>query len=74
MQSPGSVDNHKFPVIKSSLLSASIPPQVGIEGGTPKPRKERLDSAIIELPTLKEAITISGAIELGRIFRNIMEK
>ena len=58
---PGKKGSHHLFAKIWSLLSASIAPQVGIWGGTPKPKKERAASAKITLATLNEAITIRGA-------------
>ena len=48
----------------------SMPPQVGVGGGGPKPRKERLASTMIVLPNWTEAKMMMGAVTLGRMCWN----
>jgi hypothetical protein len=46
-----------------------MPPQLGISGGRPYPRKLREASAIITPPMLMEKMMMTGAIILGRTWR-----
>src|SRR5262245_66229878 len=46
-----------------------MPPQVGISGGTPSPRNDRLASARMAVAMEKVAITIAAASRFGRIWR-----
>ena len=47
-------------------------PQLGNGGGTPKPRKLNVASAIIAFPISRVKITIMIAVILGKICRSIM--
>src|SRR5262245_5842884 len=67
---PGKTANHQLPLRRLSRLSASIPPQVGTEGGTPSPRKDKEASVRMALATLNDAITMSGARIFGIMPRN----
>ena len=49
----------------------SRPPQVGIGGWTPKPRKDRADSSMIDPPTARVADTTMGPSMFGRMWRRI---
>ncbi len=46
-------------------------PQLGISGGMPMPRKDRIASTRIAAAAMKVPCTISGATVLGRMWRNI---
>jgi len=73
MATPGKTASHHLLATNVSRLSASMLPQVGTEGGTPRPRKESAASERITLATLNEAMTVRGARMLGRIVRKIMD-
>jgi hypothetical protein len=46
--------------------SASMPPQEGVGGFTPNPRKERADSRMMMAPISRLARTMSGPTMFGR--------
>src|SRR5262245_19638437 len=71
MASPGNAVSHQ-PVGNSVRASARIEPQLAVEGGTPKPRKLRVDSIRIAEATPKVAATRTGASVLGRMCRTIV--
>src|SRR5258705_12766884 len=50
----------------------SIPPQVGVGGGTPRPRKERLDSTRVMETTQVVSRTMIGGMMFGRMCRHRM--
>src|ERR1700754_5062335 len=50
----------------------SMPPQVGVGGGTPRPRNDRLDSANITVPTRVVNNTMIGGMMFGRMWRHRM--
>src|SRR5258705_4786722 len=50
----------------------SIPPQGGVGGGAPRPRKERLDSARMTVPTRVVSRTMIGGMMFGRMCRHRM--
>jgi hypothetical protein len=52
--------------------SRSMPPRVGFGGGTPRPRKLRLDSVTMAVPRYPVARTKTGARELGVTWRSMM--
>ena len=64
--------SHQRPASSWSRLSASMPPQVGMVGGTPRPRKDSAASDRMTPATLNEAITISGDGMFGKMVRNMM--
>ena len=49
-----------------------MPPQVGISGGTPRPRKLRLASEMIAVAMAKVPITMADCIRLGRMCLTMM--
>ena len=51
-------------------LGAAEPPQLGTFTGSPKPRKLKLASAMMTLPTLMLKMTISGAAIVGQHVAN----
>ncbi|MNV61903.1 hypothetical protein D3C71_1544300 [compost metagenome] len=52
--------------------AASILPQVGAGGGTPRPRKDSALSARITQPNIDVANTVNGATQLGSTCRNMV--
>ena len=50
----------------------SMPPQVGVGGGTPRPRNDRLDSARMTVPTRVVNSTMIGGMMFGRMCRHRM--
>src|SRR5688572_10522834 len=55
----------------NARLSLSIDPQVGLGGGTPKPRKLNAVSVRITCPSARLASTITGDITFGSTWRRI---
>ena len=51
---------------------ASMLPHVGAGGGTPRPRKLSALSASSTQPNIDVARTVSGATQLGRMWRPIV--
>ncbi len=49
--------------------SAMMLPQVGVSGGMPMPRKDRIASIRMAEPQMKVPCTISGAMVLGSTWR-----
>ena len=49
-------------------LPDSMAPQVGAGGGTPRPRKDRPDSARMTVPTRVVSSTMMGAITFGNMW------
>ena len=64
---PGNSDIHHLFDNRWSRLSDSMLPHVGTSGGTPRPRNDSAASDRITPATLKDAMTVSGAMILGRI-------
>ena len=58
--------------MKERLL-ASMLPQVGAGGGTPRPRKLRALSDSSTQPNIEVASTVIGATQFGRIWRTIVK-
>src|SRR4051794_4681780 len=54
---------------RKSLASYSSRPQVGTSGGKPRPRKDRVDSAMMAAATSMVPAMITGPSALGRIWR-----
>src|ERR1700730_18481063 len=52
-----------------SLASKRMRPQVGMSGGKPRPRNDRVDSARMAAATSSEPATMTGPRALGRIWR-----
>ena len=52
----------------------SMPPQLGTFTDSPKPRKLKLGSAMMTLPTLMLKMTISGAAMLGSTWRTRIQR
>ncbi|MNN22858.1 hypothetical protein D3C81_1362350 [compost metagenome] len=71
-QAPGASASHGPWNMKVRPSPDSMPPQVGAGGGTPRPRKDRPDSARIAVPTRVVNSTITGGSTLGRMWRNRM--
>ena len=65
MAMPGKMAIHGACSKKVRLPTLSIPPQVGVGGGGPRPRKLSDDSTRIAVPSDVEAMTMIGAITLG---------
>ncbi|MOA52479.1 hypothetical protein D3C78_1757820 [compost metagenome] len=54
--------------------AASILPQVGAGGGTPRPRKLNALSARMTQPNMEVASTTRGATQLGRMCANTVRR
>src|SRR5882724_7718745 len=68
MARPGKVASHHA-VDKYARPSASMPPQVGVGGCTPRPRKDRADSITITRAMSRVATTSQGVKALGSTWR-----
>ena len=70
MATPGKVDIHQTPPANLSRPSETIDPQAGVGGGTPAPKKLRVDSKRITIPTWRVATTINVLIVPGNMCMN----
>ena len=66
---PGTVEIHQA-TARRSRPSATIEPQAGVGGGTPAPRKLRVDSSNITNPTSRVARIISVLMTPGKMWKN----
>jgi len=57
-----------------SRPSFSARPHVGVEGLTPNPRNDKVDSERMPRPTAKVSCTVMGATMLGRMWRAITRR
>src|SRR5206468_3121253 len=71
--SPGKAASH-HPLGSNCRASDRIDPQLAVDGGTPKPRKLRVDSIRIAEATPNVAATRTGAIEFGSTCRKMVRK
>src|SRR5947207_3050257 len=73
MARPGNTVSHQ-PLGKSCRALERMDPQLGLDGGTPNPKKLSVDSIRMADATPNVAATNTGAILLGRIWRKIVRK
>src|SRR5580698_1194905 len=66
MATPGNIDIHGAWLTKSFAV-LSVDPQEGAGGNCPRPRNDRLASAMIAIATVRLACTMIGGRTLGRM-------
>ena len=71
MAKPGIVEIHQASA-KKSLPSATIEPQAGVGGGTPAPKKLKVDSTSITMLTWRVATTIRVLMTPGKMWVMMM--
>src|SRR2546427_12741326 len=73
MARPGNTVSHQ-PLGKSCRALERMDPQLGLDGGTPNPRKLSVDSIRMAEATPNVAATNTGATVFGRIWRKIVRE
>src|SRR5262249_4582606 len=71
LEAPAAASCHHLPITSSFCASASIVPHDTWSTGTPKPRKERITSALMNCTVCCESCTSETWLTLGRMWTNM---
>ncbi len=73
MLAPAAASCHQLPMTARSAPRASIVPHETMSTGTPKPRKDRITSALMKPTVYWESCTSTTWLTLGRMWWNMRE-